>query len=83
MLQKRKGVLYGKEEINFINEGKLWKLGADKYHENAGSGRLGAGRSDVSFSAGFPAETGNLGHWHSLPDFLRLYLLYVALPGSF
>lgn len=57
MLQKRKGVLYGKEEINFINEGKLWKLGADKYHENAGSGRLGAGRSDVSFSAGFPAET--------------------------
>ena len=50
MLQKRKGVLYGKEEINFINEGKLWKLGADKYHENAGSGRLGAGRSDVSYT---------------------------------
>mgnify|MGYP002227984175 CR=1 FL=1 len=35
-----------------------------------------------SFSAGFPAETGSLGHWHSLPDFLRLYLLYVALPGK-
>ena len=31
----------------------------------------------------FPAETGSLGHWHSLPDFLRLYLLYVALPASF
>lgn len=57
MLQKRKGVFYGKEEINFINKGKLWKLGAGKYHENVGSGRLGAGRSDVSFSAGFPAET--------------------------
>lgn len=63
MLQKRKGVLYGKEEINFINEGKLWKLGADKYHENAGSGRLGAGRSDVSFQRVFqlkPRQPGSL-----------------------
>ena len=35
------------------------------------------------FQRGFPAEPGSLGHWHSLPDFLRLYFLYVALPGSF
>ena len=53
MLQKRKGVFYGKEEINFINKGKLWKLVPANIMKNVGSGRLGAGRSDVSFSAGF------------------------------
>lgn len=32
------------------------------------------------FQRVFQLKPGSLGHWHSLPDFLRLYLLYVALP---